>query len=117
MQHQGPSESDPSGAKGHGAKRTRQNEGQPVTEEALDGVAAVGEPAANGGQVEEEGEKGSKQRHVATSCIHGTAMPHRPRVGPEFQAVVPAWAGPPPSDSARPASERPTTEHQEGGEQ
>jgi hypothetical protein len=51
MQHQGPSESDPSGAKGHGAKRTRQNEGQPVTEEALDGVAAVGEPAANGGQV------------------------------------------------------------------
>jgi hypothetical protein len=54
---------------------------------------------------------------VATSCIHGTAMPHRPRVGPEFQAVVPAWAGPPPSDSARPASERPTTEHQEGGEQ
>lgn len=57
--------------------------------------AAVQEPTA---AVEDDFEEffaakkqGQKQVKLSTSKIDGVAHPRRPRIGPEFQAVVPEW--------------------------
>ena len=47
------------------------------------------EPAEEAPEPGEAPAKGAKQLHVTTSKIMGTAQPHRPRIGPEFQADVP----------------------------
>lgn len=72
-------------------------------EEAAAGEAATAAATASGGaseaQQEAEGEEllgapprpGGKQLKLSTSKILGVAQPRRPRVGPEFQAVVPEW--------------------------
>jgi len=38
---------------------------------------------------DEGAEKGAKQLRITTSKIAGTAQPRKPRIGPEFQAVLP----------------------------
>lgn len=37
----------------------------------------------------------AKQVKVTTSKIQGTAQPRKPRIGADFQALVPEWTGPP----------------------
>jgi hypothetical protein len=42
--------------------------------------------------LDEEAEaKQAKQVKITTSKILGTAHPRKPRVGPEYQAVIPPW--------------------------
>lgn len=36
-----------------------------------------------------------KSVRITSSCILGIAPPHKPRVGADYQAVVPQWTGPP----------------------
>eukprot|EP00877_Chromochloris_zofingiensis_P005615 jgi/Chrzof1/15054/Cz09g25130.t1 len=45
-------------------------------------------------------EQSSKQLRISTSKIQGTAQPHKPRIGPEYQALLPAL----PAAQQRPAA-------------
>lgn len=38
----------------------------------------------------------AKQTKITTSLIQGTAQPRKPRIGAEFQAIVPEWKPPAP---------------------
>eukprot|EP00873_Tetraselmis_striata_P017921 jgi/Tetstr1/438185/TSEL_026785.t1 len=83
------------GAEPIGAKRSRQvSEAETQIQEA---AAEAEDSFQQGGEAgeEQDGEQGTKKAHVETSCIRGTAMPHRPRIGPQYQALVPTWTGPP----------------------
>ncbi|GBF92285.1 hypothetical protein Rsub_05368 [Raphidocelis subcapitata] len=47
---------------------------------------------------EDGGEKAAKALRITTSKIGGTAQPRKPRIGADFQAIIPPLAG----DAARP---------------
>ena len=40
-----------------------------------------------------DSEKAAKQARLEPSKIAGFAHPRKPRVGPQYQALVPAWSG------------------------
>jgi len=81
---------------GSGSKRRRNPPENPSSAPAADRPAPSSQDPVPQGEEAPGGEaEATKHLRITDSCIHGIAQPHKPRVGVEYQAVVPPWQGPP----------------------
>ena len=71
------------------------------------GCSVGGSGSGSGSDREDDGDvdplrRGPKQQRLLVSKIQGLAEPRKPRIGPQYQAVVPQWPSPDPPPPARP---------------